>query len=330
MITVNNLSTEENHILVYLKSFCFFVVLMLVLSAPAMAGQKIVAKVNDTALTEAHLQDALNEIMPAGSFHGGFSSEKRMSYRPQALEKMIEKELFYQEAVKRKLTIDESLIENEREKTITRLGGKENYKVALKNAGLSDEQYQSNLKRKYLIEQIIDVEVKDKARASDKDVKTYYEKNKSKYKRPEARRITHILIKVPPTATAEEKKLKKEKAQKAIDEIKAGKDMSVIAWDYSEGPYRIKGGDLGLIHRGRLDPDLEKEVFQLEPHQLSNIIETRQGYHVVRVEEIKAPEQLGLEDVSKRIKEELTEKKETQLKETLVEKLRAQAHIEIF
>ena len=106
--------------------------------------------------------------------------------------------------------------------------------------------------------------------------------------------------------------------------------MSVIAWDYSDGSYRVKGGDLGLVHKGRLDPDLEKEVFQLEPHQLSNIIETRYGYHVVRVEEIKAPEQLTLEDVSQRIQEELTEKKEKRLRESLVEKLRAQAHIEIF
>jgi len=327
---LNNISTEENHILFPLKFLCFFVVLMLVLSAPATAAQKIVAKVNDTALTEADLQDALNEIMPAGSFHGGFSSEKRMSYRPQALERMIEKELFYQEAVKRKLAIDEALIEKEREKTIKRLGGKENYTAALKRAGFSDEQYQSNLRRKHLVEEIIDVEVKDKAKASDKDVKSYYEKNKKRYMRPEARKITQILIKVAPTATVEERKLKKDRAQKVIDEIKTGKDMSVIAWDYSDGPYRVKGGNLGLVHKGRLDPDLEKEVFQLEPNQLSNIIETRYGYHVVRVEEIKASEQLGLEDVSKKIKKELTEKKETQLREALVEKLKAQANIEVY
>jgi peptidyl-prolyl cis-trans isomerase C len=268
--------------------------------------------------------------MTAGRFHKGFSSEKRMSYRPQALERMIEKELFYQEAVKRKLTIDEALIEKEREKTIKRLGGKDNYTVALKRAGLSNEQYRSNLRRKHLIERIIDVEVKDKAKASDKDVKSYYEKNKKRYMRPEARKITHILIKVAPTATAEERKLKKARAQKVIDEIKAGKDMSVIAWDYSDGKYRVKGGDLGLVHRGRLDPDLEKEVFQLEPNQLSNIIETRYGYHVVRVEEIKASEQLDLKDVSKRINKELTEKKEKQLRKTLVEKLKTKAQIEIY
>ena len=62
-------------------------------------------------LTEADLEAALNEIMPAGVFHGGFSSEKRATYRPQAFEKMIEKELFYQEAVKKGLKVEEELTE---------------------------------------------------------------------------------------------------------------------------------------------------------------------------------------------------------------------------
>ncbi|MEE9119356.1 MAG: SurA N-terminal domain-containing protein [Calditrichia bacterium] len=74
---------------------------MSVYAAPVGKLQKPVAKVNGTVLTEADLEEALNEIMPAGVFHGGFSSEKRMSHRPEAIEKMIDKELFYQEAVKK-------------------------------------------------------------------------------------------------------------------------------------------------------------------------------------------------------------------------------------
>ena len=77
------------------------VALSLAWSIPAAALPKPVAKVNDTVLTEADLEAALNEIMPAGVFHGGFSSEKRATYRPQAFEKMIDKELFYQEALKK-------------------------------------------------------------------------------------------------------------------------------------------------------------------------------------------------------------------------------------
>ncbi len=297
-------------------------------STPAGAFPKPVAKVNDTVLTEGDLEEALNEIMPAGVFHSGFSSKKREEYRPQAFEKMIEKELFYQEAVKIGLKIDEEIIKAERGKTIERLGGEKKFKAALKNAGLTDEQYQQRLMKKHLVERFITIEISDKARPADEEIKDYYRRNQKKFIRPEARKLTHILISVQPDVSAEERKLKKAQAQELIDRINAGEDMSKLAWNYSMGPYRVKGGDMGLVHRGRLYPDLEKEVFQLEPGRLSGIIETIYGYHIVRVEEVKAAEQLDLKDVYDKIKTDLTKRNEKQIREDLVASLRAQARIE--
>ncbi len=302
--------------------------LVLLWSNPAAAFPKPVARVNDTVLTEADLEQALNEIMPAGVFHGGFSSQKREKYKPQAFEKMIDEELFYQEAVKKGLKIDEVLIKAEREKTIERLGGEKKFKVALEKVGLTDEQYQQRLRKKHLVKRFVIVEISDKARPTDEEINDYYRRNKQKFMRPEARKLTHILISVPPEAPAEERKLKNAKAQEVIDRIKAGEDMSDVAWEYSTGPYRVKGGDMGLVHRGRLHPDLEKAVFELEPGKLSGIIETIYGYHIVRVEEVKAAEQLGLEDVYDKINAELTERNEKQIREELVASLRAQARIE--
>ena len=306
------------------------VALSLVWCIPAAALPKPVAKINDTVLTEADLQQALNEIMPAGVFHGGFSSKKRATYRPQAFEKMIEKELFYQEALKKEMKIDEGVIEAERDKTIKRLGGNKKYKAALKKADFTDEQYRERLKKKHLVKRFITVEIEDKARPTDAEIKDYYRRNKKKFMRPEARRLMHILISVKPEATAEEWKAKKARAQEVIDKINAGQDMSAVASDYSDGPYRVKGGDLGLVHRGRLYPTLEKEVFQLEPGRLSGIIETIYGYHVVRVEEVKPQEQMRLEDVYKSVQKELTEKKEKQLQEALTARLKAAARVEVY
>ena len=302
--------------------------LSLLWSIPAGAFPKPVAKVNDTVLTEADLEQALNEIMPASVFHGGVSSKKRAEYRPQAFEKMIEKELFYQEAVKIGLKIDEEIIKAEREKTIERLGGEKKFKIALENAGLTDEQYQQRLSKKQLVKDFITTEISDKARPTDEEIKDYYRRNQKKFMRPEARKLTHILITVKPETSAEERKLKKAQAQEVIDRINAGEDMSDVAWKYSMGPYRVKGGDMGLVHRGRLYPDLEEEVFQLEPGKLSGIIETIYGYHIVRVEEVKAAEQLDLKDVYDKIKEELTNRNEKQIREDRVASLRAQARIE--
>jgi parvulin-like peptidyl-prolyl isomerase len=307
-----------------------FIALVPAWDKPAGALPKPVAKVNGTVLTETDLEEALNEIMPAGVFHGGFSSKKRLQHRPQAFEKMIEKELFYQEAVKQGIKVEKKVIKAERDRTIKRLGGDQKFKAALKKAGLTDEQYQEKLKKKHLVKRLITVEVKDKAQATDEEVKVYYEKNKKKFMRPEARRITHILISVKANATLLERKAKRAKAREVIDKIEAGEDMSVVAWDYSDGPYRVKGGDMGLVHQGRLYPTLEKEVFQLEPGRLSGIIETIYGYHVVRVEEVEPQEQMSLEDVYPSVQKELTEKKEKQLQEALTARLRGNAQIEVY
>ena len=124
--------------------------------------------------------------------------------------------------------------------------------------------------------------------------------------------------------------MKRAQAQEVIDRITAGENMSDVAWNHSMGPYRVKGGDMGLVHRGRLYPTLEKEVFQLEPGRLSGIIKTIYGYHVVRVEEVKPQEQLRLEDVYPSVQKELTEKKEKQLQEALTARLRGNAQIEVY
>ena len=305
-----------------------FLALSLLWDIPSGAFSKPVAKVNDTVLMEADLQQALNEIMPAGVFHGGSSSKKREKYRPQAFEKMIEKELFYQEAVKMGLKSDEEIIKAERQKTIERLGGEKKFKAALKKAGLTDEQYQQRLRKKQLVKHFITVEISDKALPTDEEIKDYYRRNRKKFMRPEARRVTHILISVQPEDSAEERKLKKTRAQEVIDRINAGEDMAVVAWSHSTGPYRVKGGDMGLVHRGRLSPELEKEVFQLQPGRLSGIIETIYGYHVVRVEELKEAEQLDLSDVYDKIKNELMERNKKLIREELVASLRAKARIE--
>jgi peptidyl-prolyl cis-trans isomerase C len=307
---------------------CVFV-LVLVQSAPVRAFGKPVVRVNGKTLTEIDLEAALNEIMPAGVFHGGFSSQKRASYRPRALQEMIDKELLYQEAVSRGLRVSMTQVEADQKKVVKRLGGKEKFKGALKRAGLTEKQYIEILKKKHHVKQIVQLEVKDKAVVTDKEVYAYYEMKKKTFIRPEARKLKHILISVKPSATVEERNQRKQKAWEVMERIQAGEDMSAAAWGYSDGPYRVKGGDIGLVHKGRLNPELEKAVFDLELGRLSGIIETIYGYHLVRVEEIKAPEQLTLDDVYPKIKKALTQRKEKQLQDALTASLWAKARIEM-
>ncbi len=292
--------------------------------------QEPVVKVNDAVLTEADLEEALNAIMPAGVFHGGFSSKKRAKHRPKALEKMIEMELFYQEAKNRGLKIEKGVLEKERKKTVERTGGEKKFKAALKRAGLTDKQYMEKLGKMHLVRRITTIEIKEKAEVSDEEVEEHYNENREKFKMPETRKITHILVAVKPEASKEDKKIKMERAREVIDKINAGEEMSALAWNYSDGPYRVKGGDLGFVHQGRLEKELEKEAFALEVGRLSGVIETRYGYHIVRVEDVMPPAQLSLEEAAEGIEKKLTGENEKRLHEQFIGLLRAMAIIEVY
>ena len=315
-----------------LKIIAYLLVLLLWLGGTSVAGEPppTVAKVNKTILSESDLQRALNEIMPAGSFHGGFSSKKRASRRPQAIEKMIEKELFYQEAVRMKMTVDKATLENKYKKIIMRMGGEKKYLTALNRAGISKKQHIHILEKQLLTESFIEREITLKSSATDHDAQTHFRSNRAKFQRPEARRMRHILIAVKPSSSKEERQGKEDLARQILTRIKSGEDMASLAAKHSNDKYRIKGGDYGLVHAGRLVPELEKEVFKLPLNSISDVIKTMYGFHIVRVEEIKRPEQLTYEEVSDKIKKMLTGTNETRLRQALLKRLRSAATVTIY
>lgn len=318
-----------------LKSFYLLALLLTVVpgsvnSVLAEQPPAAVAKVNGTILTESNLQRALNEIMPAGAFHGGFSSEKRETYRPQAIERMIEKELFYQHAVRLKMTVDKAVVENARNRVIQRVGGRDKYQIALKRAGITKDKHTQELEKKLLTKAFIQREIALKATTSEQDAKRYYKNNFKKFRRPEARRIRHILIAVKPSADGAERQSKEALAHQILKRIKDGEDMAVLAGKYSNDKYRIKGGDYGLVHVGRLNPELEKEVFKLKLNEISTVIKTIYGFHIARVEGIKSPEQVPFEEVSEKIRKMMTNEKAKQIRSSLLDRLRDTATITVY
>lgn len=307
-----------------------FTAIILLLVFPVAAEDKAVVNINGTVLTEMDIEDALNEIIPASTVHRGMTPEKRAAFIPRALEFLIERELLYQEALRRGMKVEKERIDTAKEAVIKRLGGKKVFKEALKSRSISEEDFGKELKKRFLADDLRKIEIEQKATVTLEEITQYYERNKAGYLRPEARRIRHILIRVDPASLAEDKKLKRKRAEEVLEKIEAGEDFAQLAWDYSDDPYRVKGGDIGLIHRGRLDSLLDEVAFSLKVGDVSDIIETIYGYHIIKVEEEKEPEQLSLEDVSQKIQRQLIEEKLKSLRETLMGDLKAKAKIEIY
>lgn len=126
-----------------------------------------------------------------------------------------------------------------------------------------------------------DIQVKDE------EVTEFYEQEKdSRFSAPEEIRARHILVKLPAGVGDDAKAAARKEAEDLLAQVHAGKDFAALAKEHSGDPgSAAKGGDLGFFPRGRMTPDFESVAFGLEPGQVSDIVETPFGFHIIKVEE---------------------------------------------
>jgi parvulin-like peptidyl-prolyl isomerase len=256
--------------------------------------------------------------------------EKRDTYKKDALENLVVNELLYREALRMELEVDKARLKETRKATIKKFGGKKRFKAQLKRRGLTDKQYRMMLKKRFLIAMIKEKEITEKSAVTNDVILEFYNKNKSSYVRPEARRIWHVLVEVPPAATDDVRLNRRKRAEEVLAKAREGEDLARLAWDYSDEPQAVKGGDHGLVHKGRLLPDVEKVTFELEKGQFSDVIETIYGYHILKVLDIVESQHLSFEDVSRKIQKKIYNKNIKQRTEALISELKAKAEIEVF
>jgi len=308
-----------------------FVLLLLILSLKetSFAQDKIVAVVNGVNLKERELESIVNELLPRAFYHQTVTPEKRAELRKKALDELIRRELYYQEAVRLGIKVSKSELKDGLENIKKRFKSKKEYQKALKQAGITEDDLKKDIERNLLINKFYQQEILEVSKVSDNELKEYYEKNKKDFLRPEAVHIRHILIKVEPTSTDEEKAKKKREAEEILKRARQGEDFAELAYQYSNDDWRVKGGDLGLIHRGRLLPELEEVAFKLNPGEISDLIETIYGYHIIKMEEKVPPTQLTFEEIKDKLRKELEEKRKKEREEKLLKSLKEKARIEV-
>jgi len=155
---------------------------------------------------------------------------------------------------------------------------------------------------------------KKRVEISQKDIEDYYKEFPEEFWQPKKVHARHILIKVDPDAKKTEKENARKKAEKTLSMIKSGGLFEEIAKQYSQDKATAgKGGDLGFFSRGQMVKPFEEAAFKLKPGEVSGIVETKFGYHIIKVEEIEEEGAKPLEKVKQKIQENLTEEKAREL-----------------
>jgi peptidyl-prolyl cis-trans isomerase D len=142
----------------------------------------------------------------------------------------------------------------------------------------------------------------------EEELHELYQAEMDRFTQPERRRVRHILIALDPAADEAAQNAAKARIEEIRDRIAAGEDFASLAKELSQDPgSAAQGGDLGLIERGLMDPAFDQVAFALEVGQLSKVVRTRFGYHLIEVTEIEPSETKSFEAVRDRLIAELQE-----------------------
>lgn len=267
--------------------------------------ERIVAIVNDDVILLSELKNALAPLRKQyEAVYEGEELDKRLAQaKKDILDKLIETKILLQEARSRSIEVSPREVKSMLENVKKSFSSEDKFQEALAEQGLTLEEFSKRLEDQLRIKRFVDQEVKMNISISVEEMRDYYEANKSEFFHEAQYRIKHILIKDSPGKEADAK------AQEVLAKIKGGEDFSIVAKEYSEDPNAPSGGDLGFLERDKFIPEIRKVVEQLKVGEVSDIIKTRLGYQIIKLEAIKEAETKDFDEVKQEIRQKLFQKK---------------------
>ena len=310
------------------------VLTLITLASPAYVGEsqsaeQKVAVVNGTVINQAEFDNEMNRVVERLQRTGRFPNDlERSQMKKQVLENLIARELLYQESQKKGIKVDQKEIEAQLTALKGRFPSEVEFKKALSTMNLTEAGLRFQFERDLAIRKLLDDQIGGKSTVSEKESRAYYDGNLESFKKPEQVRASHILIKVDQGADEAKKAEARTKIESLQAKLKNGEDFGAVAKEYSEGPSGPKGGDLGFFGRGQMVKPFEETAFSMKPGQVSGMVETRFGYHLIMVTERTPESTLSYEEVKDRLEQYLKQQKVQEEIAAYVETLKGKAKIE--
>ncbi len=296
---------------------------LLMAQAPSLP-EATAAMVNGIAITDDELNKEIGKELPRTYYHATLNDEKLSKLKKKALQSLIEKTLLYQYARSQNIKVTDDEIDDVMDTLAEAYGSKSTLEKAFRQLGFTPKSFRKAIEKDEVLKKLYTKEIE--VYIDESELKRYYDTNRYKFKEPEKIRVRLIHVRNDPKDPKG-----KQKAKATIDaaykELKEGADFADVAAKYSTAMSRIKGGDMGYLHKGRLDAAVEEKAFAMDVNTTSDIIEDTIGYFIVKVEDKLEPNQLSFEQVKKSLKKDLKKRREKERKAALLKKLMATAVI---
>ena len=258
---------------------------------------RVIAEVGDEKILFGDLNNLIRMMPP--SYQAMFSNVEQIN---KLLERQIDNMLFAQEA--RRLKVDEN--------------PDVRYKL---------EEFTKGILTQALIEETVNKNIT----VTDEEIEEYYKNNISEFEVPEKVKVSHILIAIDSDASENVKAEKKKQAEQILYKVKAGENFAELAQQFSDdSATKKRGGVLGFFPRGSKSTEIEEVAFNLKKGEVSDIVLTDKGYHIIKLLDKREGTTRSLEDSRKKIKNRLTQQKKNEAIQRLLEDLKAKTKVVIY
>jgi peptidyl-prolyl cis-trans isomerase C len=246
------------------------------------------------------------------------------------LDDMIGYRLMIQEAKARKIAVADAEIDAQVAQIRSQFPNDAQFQQALTAQNTTLEAVRNDTRDEMSAAKLVDSEIASKIAVKPEAVTDFYNKNQDKFQQGARVRASHILIGIPQNADAATKQQAKSKAEALLKDLKAGKDFAEAAKANSQDPGSApNGGDLGYFEQGQMVPPFEQAAFALKAGEMSDVVETQFGYHIIKVADKQTSRVVPLDEAKKQIEEYLTQQNRHAQTEVFVQALKAKAKIEV-
>ena len=305
--------------------------ILLTLWGPAAlcSNEPVVARVNGEEIPAFRLERYFAEYLEdQGRAVGNIRNPKAyQQLRRKALDTLIDKELLWQEAVKRDVVISDAVVNDQVEKTRTAVGGSEVFARRLNDAGFDEASY-TEYTRRELAAQKVFAELTTVGAPDEQQVRAFYEEHRSEMNRPEQVHARHILIKVAQGASAATIEAARLRLVEVRREITQGADFANVAKSRSEGSSASEGGDLGYFPKGRMLPEFDAVAFAMAVGDISQPVRTAVGWHLIYLQNHLDAVDVTEEQGFAMVRTYLAQQQQSQARLQVLEQLRSRNRIE--
>jgi peptidyl-prolyl cis-trans isomerase C len=287
---------------------------------------KIAGKVNGQTIPTAYVEIIAKRLLEES---GGRTEDRPFAYR-RALQQLIVRELLLQEALARNIKADDARVEAAYNEARVPYPDDRAWLSFLADQGMDADAFRHEIRAQQTVAALTQAEAAQVGSdVSDKQAREFYEAHPERFDSGERLRASHVLVRVPGDATQAQREELRKKAQGLRDRIAKGEDFAALARQFSgDAGSAPRGGELEVFHRGQMVPPFEAAAYALKPGELSELVETPFGFHVIKLHERIPALKVPFEVARERLVAALVEERRNERIGQLVAQLWAHARIE--